>query len=654
MLEPLLTNAFIIKSPHPSPMSPPATDFSARNRSPAPIRGANRSRRTAGGFGPSRRLHPSAVATMALFPPKNPAPAPAPIPMPAAARPTTLSAEDIARARSIGSQIRGRFAQYPGRTGTIFADPLISTTLVAGGHILIESVPGLAKTTAAQTLATSVSGSFKRVQCTPDLMPSDLVGTQVFDFATQKFSTQIGPIHANFVLLDEINRSNAKTQSAMLEAMSEGATTIGGQRIALPKPFMVIATQNPIEEEGTFNLPEAQMDRFMMKAVTDLSDSATKRQRMLAMLDPPRLRYRSAPHAHHRRHAFPSVRRRIPAHRGTPRARVRRDHAVMRSISPPPPRGAGIQAPSKGLSIARCRLGASPRAVHRAWPASARPTRSCPGRDYVVPEDVEGVRPRGAAPPYSADVRGTGRWRRQRPGRRHDRRRRSPFHDRPDPFRRSDPQRKSRPLALTLSLPTVRKALGILEGAHASRQAFRRRRCRWISTPMSRETRQNVSIGRPAPARAAPWWCERERPSTSRAWLLLDVGQEMTGTCPSGEQAHQVAANALRMFAALSLRRGDEVSMVFGDQRSHHPRAVQRWTCAVRTNVGQGACTRDWDQAPQYRRVAGIRAPHSGQRGVGRHRHRGACVGGTAFERHPHDCKDTSDGAHRCGHHQSV
>ena len=154
---------------------------------------------------------------------------------------------------------------------------------MAGGHILIESVPGLAKTTAAQTLATSVSGSFKRVQCTPDLMPSDLVGTQVFDFATQKFSTQIGPIHANFVLLDEINRSNAKTQSAMLEAMAEGATTIGGQCIALPKPFMVIATQNPIEEEGTFNLPEAQMDRFMMKAVMTYP-TAQEEQRMLTML----------------------------------------------------------------------------------------------------------------------------------------------------------------------------------------------------------------------------------------------------------------------------------------------------------------------------------------------------------------------------------
>ena len=201
--------------------------------------------------------------------------------MPAAARPTTLSAEDIARARNIGSQIRGRFAQT--LVGQDNLRESLITTLVAGGHILIESVPGLAKTTAAQTLATSVSGSFKRVQCTPELMPSDLVGTQVFDFATQKFSTQIGPIHANFVLLDEINRSNAKTQSAMLEAMAEGATTIGGQRIALPKPFMVIATQNPIEEEGTFNLPEAQMDRFMMKAVLTYP-TEQEEQRMLAML----------------------------------------------------------------------------------------------------------------------------------------------------------------------------------------------------------------------------------------------------------------------------------------------------------------------------------------------------------------------------------
>lgn len=145
--------------------------------------------------------------------------------MPAVTKPSTLPPEDINRAKQLGTCIRARFAQT--LVGQDNLRESLITTLVAGGHILIESVPGLAKTTAAQTLATSVSGSFKRVQCTPDLMPSDLVGTQVFDFATQKFSTQIGPIHANFVLLDEINRSNAKTQSAMLEAMAEGATTIG-------------------------------------------------------------------------------------------------------------------------------------------------------------------------------------------------------------------------------------------------------------------------------------------------------------------------------------------------------------------------------------------------------------------------------------------
>lgn len=177
----------------------------------------------------------------------------------------TISADDIRRCQQIANILRSRFAQT--LVGQEALRESLILTLIAGGHILIESVPGLAKTTAAQTLATAMSGSFRRVQCTPDLMPADLVGTQVFDFASQRFTTQIGPIHANIILLDEINRSNAKTQSAMLEAMAEGSTTIGGERIALPQPFMVIATQNPIEEEGTFNLPEAQMDRFMVKAI---------------------------------------------------------------------------------------------------------------------------------------------------------------------------------------------------------------------------------------------------------------------------------------------------------------------------------------------------------------------------------------------------
>ena len=306
---------------------------------------------------------------MALFPPKNPAPAPAPIPMPAAARPTTLSAEDIARARNIGSQIRGRFAQT--LVGQDNLRESLITTLVAGGHILIESVPGLAKTTAAQTLATSVSGSFKRVQCTPDLMPSDLVGTQVFDFATQKFSTQI-----------EINRSNAKTQSAMLEAMAEGATTIGGQRIALPKPFMVIATQNPIEEEGTFNLPEAQMDRFMMKAVLTYP-TAQEEQRMLAMLT----RRGSDTVDQHALTGDTVSISDVEFLRSAAR-RVHVSDAIMQyavNIAATS-RGAGTK-PVQGLS-SLVRLGASPRAsiaLVRIGQANAL----LQGRDYVIPEDVK-------------------------------------------------------------------------------------------------------------------------------------------------------------------------------------------------------------------------------------------------------------------------
>lgn len=317
---------------------------------------------------------------MALFPPKNPAPAPAPIPMPAAARPTTLSAEDIARARNIGSQIRGCFAQT--LVGQDNLRESLITTLVAGGHILIESVPGLAKTTAAQTLATSVSGSFKRVQCTPDLMPSDLVGTQVFDFATQKFSTQIGPIHANFVLLDEINRSNAKTQSAMLEAMAEGATTIGGQRIALPKPFMVIATQNPIEEEGTFNLPEAQMDRFMMKAVLTYP-TAQEEQRMLAMLT----RRGSDTVDQHALTGDTVSISDVEFLRSAAR-RVHVSDAIMQyavNIAATS-RGAGTK-PVQGLS-SLVRLGASPRASI-ALVRIGQVNALLQGRDYVIPEDVK-------------------------------------------------------------------------------------------------------------------------------------------------------------------------------------------------------------------------------------------------------------------------
>ncbi len=186
-----------------------------------------------------------------------------------------------------------RATQLIGRLQTLYGQRVVGqqdlqrallASALASGHVLIESVPGLAKTTAAQTLAQSVSGSFRRIQCTPDLMPNDIVGTQIFNVADNEFTTVLGPVHANFVLLDEINRSSAKTQSAMLEAMQERQTTIGGENFPLPKPFMVMATQNPIEEEGTYVLPEAQMDRFLLKVVITYPNKDEELQ-VLEMID---------------------------------------------------------------------------------------------------------------------------------------------------------------------------------------------------------------------------------------------------------------------------------------------------------------------------------------------------------------------------------
>lgn len=139
--------------------------------------------------------------------------------------------------------------------------------LLGNGHILLEGVPGLAKTLAIKTLANAVNGQFSRIQFTPDLLPSDVVGTQVYNVKDHSFAIKKGPIFANFVLADEINRAPAKVQSALLEAMQERQVTIGDQTFALPKPFLVLATQNPVEQEGTYPLPEAQVDRFMLKTV---------------------------------------------------------------------------------------------------------------------------------------------------------------------------------------------------------------------------------------------------------------------------------------------------------------------------------------------------------------------------------------------------
>jgi MoxR-like ATPase len=139
--------------------------------------------------------------------------------------------------------------------------------LLSDGHILLEGVPGLAKTLAVNTLANTISADFSRIQFTPDLLPADLIGTMIYSQKKEEFQVRKGPVFAHFVLADEINRSPAKVQSALLEAMQEKQVTIGSQSFILPKPFMVLATQNPIEQEGTYPLPEAQVDRFMLKLV---------------------------------------------------------------------------------------------------------------------------------------------------------------------------------------------------------------------------------------------------------------------------------------------------------------------------------------------------------------------------------------------------
>ncbi len=176
---------------------------------------------------------------------------------------SNISVEEIQKSNAIIKEISNYYTSRIVGQKNLQISLLIS--LIANGHILVESVPGLAKTTAAKVLTESCGGNFSRIQCTPDLLPSDIVGTQTYNAKTGEFETKIGPVYANFVLLDEINRSSSKTQSAMLEAMQERQVSIGGENYKLPEVFIVIATQNPIEQEGTYPLSEAQQDRFIIK-----------------------------------------------------------------------------------------------------------------------------------------------------------------------------------------------------------------------------------------------------------------------------------------------------------------------------------------------------------------------------------------------------
>ncbi|WP_220451207.1 AAA family ATPase [Nocardioides dongkuii] len=294
---------------------------------------------------------------------------------------STIEAAELAEARRLLSAVEATFSsriagQEQVRTALI-------TTLLAEGHLLLESVPGLAKTLAASTLAHSVSADFARIQCTPDLLPSDIIGTQLYDPRTHEFDTQLGPVHANIVLLDEVNRASAKTQSAMLEAMQERQTSIAGVVHPLPEPFMVLATQNPVEEEGTYVLPEAQMDRFLLKEVVDYPSLTDE----IAVLD----RVAAGTLGPHAKDVHPVLTTEdvVRLQRLTERVYVDaaiRDY-IVRLVHATRHVGE-VLGPDQGRYV---ELGASPRGSI-AFFQVARALAVQAGRNHVIPEDVRRLR----------------------------------------------------------------------------------------------------------------------------------------------------------------------------------------------------------------------------------------------------------------------
>ncbi|HET6876705.1 MAG TPA: MoxR family ATPase [Jatrophihabitans sp.] len=247
-------------------------------------------------------------------------------------------------------------------------------SLLAQGHCLLEGVPGVAKTLAVETLARSVAGTFSRLQFTPDLVPSDVVGTRIYRPGSETFDTELGPIMANFVLADEINRAPAKVQSALLEVMAEKHVTIGGRRYDVPDPFLVLATQNPIESEGVYPLPEAQRDRFLMKIVVDYPTAAEEREIVYRMGAQPPVANAVLSTADLRRLQATSTR--VFVHHAIV------DYVVRLVLATRDPRSLGLGDVAQWVSY-----GASPRAS-LGLVAASRALALTRGRDYVLPQDV--------------------------------------------------------------------------------------------------------------------------------------------------------------------------------------------------------------------------------------------------------------------------
>ncbi|KJR06389.1 AAA family ATPase [Gordonia sp. PS3] len=255
----------------------------------------------------------------------------------------------------------------------------ILTGLLARGHILLEGVPGVAKTLAVETFATVIGGSFSRVQFTPDLVPSDLIGTRIYRQGREEFDTELGPVDANFVLADEINRAPAKVQSALLEVMAERHVSIGGSTYPMPDPFLVMATQNPIENEGVYPLPEAQRDRFLFKVLVDYPSVEEEREIVYRMGNvPPTASQILDPAATIR---LQQLAANVFVHHALVDYVVRVINATRR------PAEVGLGEVDQWLAY-----GASPRAT-LGIVAAARALALIHGRDYVIPQDVVEVIP---------------------------------------------------------------------------------------------------------------------------------------------------------------------------------------------------------------------------------------------------------------------
>ncbi|MET8874084.1 MoxR family ATPase [Nocardia sp. NPDC004604] len=261
-------------------------------------------------------------------------------------------------------------------------DRLVERLLVgvlARGHVLLEGVPGIAKTLAVETFARVVGGSFSRVQFTPDLVPTDLIGTRIYRQGREEFDTELGPVVANFVLADEINRAPAKVQSALLEVMAERHVSIGGKTYPMPDPFLVMATQNPIESEGVYPLPEAQRDRFLFKVVVDYPSVEEEREIIYRMgVTPPEAKPILEP--------VELIRlQQVAANTFVHHALV--DYVVRVIAATRKPADFGMQDVASWIAY-----GASPRASLGII-AAARAVALIRGRDYVVPQDVVEVIP---------------------------------------------------------------------------------------------------------------------------------------------------------------------------------------------------------------------------------------------------------------------